>query len=331
MPSRVLAVVASLFVHGTALAVAGLMVAPRDEMAPLVVDLAEPIDVAQPEQGAPRPDAGRQETGARERVRVKRASETPRKASPSAPAKIERHDVAPIADPATAGMETPPVSVPPPTEVREPERPAPAPSPAPAPVVAEPREPPAPPPPTVAAAPSPRHDAVTAPGGAPSPSASTSPMSASSSHGSEVPGARPGGSAPGHGNGDSGRLAALPGGGSAGTSAGGATSASVGGGGRGEPGAEYGGYLAQLRRRVQEMLRYPLVARRRGLTGTAHVELVILPTGTIARASVVKSSTHAVLDEAALESVRALPVMPFPAGLPPRQLVVRLPVVFALE
>ena len=100
---------------------------------------------------------------------------------------------------------------------------------------------------------------------------------------------------------------------------------------RSQPTAEYGGYLAQLRRRIQETVRYPLTAQRRGLTGTVHVELVILPSGAVDRVSVVRSSAHPVLDEAAVESVRALPAAPFPPELPARQLVVRLPVVFALE
>jgi protein TonB len=102
-------------------------------------------------------------------------------------------------------------------------------------------------------------------------------------------------------------------------------------GSRDETPAEYAGYLAQLRRRVQELVRYPLAARRRGLSGTVHVELVISQTGAVNRVSVVRSSAHPLLDDAAVESIRALPPTPFPAGVPPRQLVVRLPVVFELD
>src|SRR5438876_282105 len=48
-----------------------------------------------------------------------------------------------------------------------------------------------------------------------------------------------------------------------------------GGGGGVGVGAEYGAYLGRLRARVQHSLRYPLAARRRGLSGTVHVEIII--------------------------------------------------------
>ncbi|MGH7263200.1 MAG: TonB family protein, partial [Candidatus Rokuibacteriota bacterium] len=43
------------------------------------------------------------------------------------------------------------------------------------------------------------------------------------------------------------------------------------------------------------------------------------------------SSSHEVLDEAALETVRRLAPDPFPPGLPPRPLRIRLPIVFELR
>lgn len=101
--------------------------------------------------------------------------------------------------------------------------------------------------------------------------------------------------------------------------------------GAGGPGAAYAGYLADLRRRIQESLRYPAAARRRGVAGTVTLELTILPSGAIGAVSVIQSSAHALLDEAAVETVRGLHAHPFPAGLPARTLTVRLPVVFALR
>lgn len=95
--------------------------------------------------------------------------------------------------------------------------------------------------------------------------------------------------------------------------------------------AEYGPYLARLRRQIQETLEYPLPARRRGLSGTVHVEIVIKPNGVVSQVSVLHSSSHRLLDEAALDAVRRLPPLPFPAELPPRTLRVRLPVVFELR
>ncbi|MBI1848300.1 MAG: energy transducer TonB [Candidatus Rokubacteria bacterium] len=103
-----------------------------------------------------------------------------------------------------------------------------------------------------------------------------------------------------------------------------------GGGARGEV-AEYSGYLAAFRRLIQESLLYPMAARRRNLTGTVQIEVVIAPTGAVGRVAVHASSSHALLDEAAVETVRRLRPLPFPAGVPPRTLTVRIPVVFRLE
>ena len=98
-----------------------------------------------------------------------------------------------------------------------------------------------------------------------------------------------------------------------------------------EPGAEYGSYLSRMRGRIQEALRYPPAARRRGLKGTVLVEILIRPDGAITGVSVMGSSSHRLLDDAALEAVRSLPPQPFPAGLLPRPLTVQLPVVFDLQ
>lgn len=98
-----------------------------------------------------------------------------------------------------------------------------------------------------------------------------------------------------------------------------------------EPGSEYGAYLAGVRRRIQESLQYPRAARRRGVKGTVHLEILIKPDGAISGVAVAASSSHSLLDDAALEAVRGLGRQPFPAGLLPRPLRVRLPVVFDLK
>lgn len=119
-----------------------------------------------------------------------------------------------------------------------------------------------------------------------------------------------------------------------------ATSEAAGGGvlalappgdGRGGVPAEYGPYLAHFRGRVQEGLVYPLSARRRGLMGTVELEVLIEPAGQVGSVRVIASSSHAVLDEAALEAVRSLPPLPLPANLPRRSLRVRLPLSFELR
>jgi TonB family protein len=96
-------------------------------------------------------------------------------------------------------------------------------------------------------------------------------------------------------------------------------------------GGEYDGYVALLRRRVQEALAYPATARRRELTGTVQVEVEVQPTGAITRVALAAPSAHRVLDEAALEAARGVDRVPFPPGVRPRALRVRLPVVFDLR
>ncbi len=101
--------------------------------------------------------------------------------------------------------------------------------------------------------------------------------------------------------------------------------------GTGPGGAEYGPYLAQWRRRIHENVRYPLVARRRSLTGTVQLDIVIQADGAIASVQIAESSAHGVLDEAAIVAVRGLPPLPFPSHLAPRPLRARLPIVFDLQ
>jgi len=102
------------------------------------------------------------------------------------------------------------------------------------------------------------------------------------------------------------------------------------GGGSGV-GAEYGPYLTALRQRIQQSLRYPASARRRGLSGTVSVEILILPNGTIGSVTLLDSSSHSLLDDAALDTIRSLPRMPMPPELPARPLRVRVPVVFEMR
>ena len=99
----------------------------------------------------------------------------------------------------------------------------------------------------------------------------------------------------------------------------------------GEAGSEYGAYLSRVRRRIQDALQYPAAARRRGLKGTVLLEILIRPDGAFSGVSVATSSSHRLLDDAALDAVRSLPPQPFPADLLPRPLTVRLPVVFDLQ
>ena len=101
--------------------------------------------------------------------------------------------------------------------------------------------------------------------------------------------------------------------------------------GRGEVPPDFGPYLAHFRQRIQELVLYPLAARRRGLSGRVEVELLLEPSGRVRDIAVVASSSHAILDDAAVEAVRALQPVPMPEHLPHRPLRVRLPVIFQLQ
>jgi protein TonB len=102
------------------------------------------------------------------------------------------------------------------------------------------------------------------------------------------------------------------------------------GDGTGE-GAEYGPYYALVRSRIHELLSYPSRARRRGLSGTVEIEVTIAPTGAVAGVQLAASSSHRALDDAALDAARGLQRVPFPPGVRPRPLRMRVPIVFELR
>ena len=94
---------------------------------------------------------------------------------------------------------------------------------------------------------------------------------------------------------------------------------------------EYAPYLQRFRHRVEESIHYPLAARRQGLSGTVELDVLLEPSGHVAAARVAASSSHAVLDEAALQAVKRLSAEPFPELLPRRPLRIRLPFAFELQ
>ncbi len=179
------------------------------------------------------------------------------------------------------------------------------------------------------------------PAAAPAPPAISAPERATGALGSASVGGERGASGSATGSGSAlARVGAGAGAGAPGATGGGGSAAgsSTGGGQtaavpglRDDLGAEYAPYLAGLRHRIQSSLRYPRAARRRGLEGTVHVEVVITAAGAVGTVAIVRSSSHALLDEAAIEAVRRVPAQPFPRDLPPRTLRVRVPVVFQLQ
>ena len=177
-------------------------------------------------------------------------------------------------------------------------------------------------PPALAVAPEPVAEPAAAP--APAPAAvPTAPSASSSVSASDSgSGAVAGGGAQTRGDGDRGS------GGGPGSSL---ALVTPGAGGSGVAPPEYGAYLREFRQRVQESLVYPLAARRQGLRGTVELHVWLEATGRVRDVQVARSSSHGILDAAAVEAIRRLGPVPFPESLPRRPLLVRIPLVYELR
>jgi len=79
------------------------------------------------------------------------------------------------------------------------------------------------------------------------------------------------------------------------------------------------------------MVEYPLAARKRGLSGQVELEVELEPSGRVRSLRVVSSSSHEILDEAAVDAVRSVQPEPIPPHLPRRSIRIRLPLAFKLE
>jgi len=289
----------SVALHAVAFALVVVSFSRDDWLPALVVDLREEF----------RP-------GPRTSVRVPAGESSGARASSPAPRRSRhaKRDTAratpdaPAAPPAPAPMPTLIADTPPPTAT-----PSPAPEPA--------RESPAP-----AAPPRESPPARSLSGAAPGEAAS--PSGGEGRARSEPEGGMTGSSSLIRGS--SGTLGDHGSGGGPGGRAGQALALAAPGAGNGV-GAEYGPYLTALRQRIQQSVRYPASARRRGIGGTVNVEILIRPDGVVGDIRLLESSSHSVLDDAALDTIRSLPRMPLPPDLPARPLRVRVPVVFQLQ
>jgi protein TonB len=83
---------------------------------------------------------------------------------------------------------------------------------------------------------------------------------------------------------------------------------------------------------LQQAKRFPETARARGDEGRAVVRLSIQRSGALGHAQVVRSSGSALLDQAALDTVRrAAPFPPLPAEIAGAALVLNAPMNFKQE
>jgi len=229
---------------------------------------------------------------------------------------------APSARPATraAGVAPAPARASARPEPVSPAAPSP-PAPAPAPLPTEPAAPAAPSAPVIAVEP-----LLTPPAAPAAPPVSSAPSGPADARGA----ASDGGSGAGAGTGAQTRGDADRGSGGGGPGSSLAL-ATPGTGGAGAPSAEYGPYLRQFRQRVQESLVYPLAARRQGLAGTVELLVWLEATGRVRDVQVARSSSHGVLDDAAVETIRRLGPVQFPESLPRRPLLIRIPLVYELR
>ncbi len=293
----------SLVAHA-AVAVLLLTLSAADWSRPLFVDLVE---------RAESPGASAAGTPARNAP----AARSPERSGPAS----ERAPRAP-ADPERAATAEPPGTSAPTAPAPPPEAPAPPPPPT---VATLP--PPAAPVVPLAPTPAPADRSPTpvdppSPPVSPTPAASTSPAAP----GAPARGGVPEGTAGARGGGETR--------GDASSSLGGAPGSALAlgpPGGAGAIPAEYGPYLQRFRQRVQESLVYPLAARRQGLRGTVELDVWLDPAGRVRDVRVARSSTHELLDDAAVETIRRLGPLPFPESLPRRSLRIRLPLVFELR
>jgi protein TonB len=85
--------------------------------------------------------------------------------------------------------------------------------------------------------------------------------------------------------------------------------------------SEFAPYLANVKRRISRVWDYPAYARNIGLTGDLVLVFSITKDGNLAHVRIAKSSGVSILDEAAIEAVKAAaPYARFPAKFTIRQL-----------
>jgi protein TonB len=94
---------------------------------------------------------------------------------------------------------------------------------------------------------------------------------------------------------------------------------------------DYGWLNGMLVGRIRERQEYPSLARLRGVEGKVQVRIVIQKNGELGEASIVRSSGHLVLDEAALKTVRDAFPLPLDKPLDTPQLVRVIPISYTLD
>lgn len=96
-------------------------------------------------------------------------------------------------------------------------------------------------------------------------------------------------------------------------------------------GAEWEGYLAGLRERIEAARAYPERARRMGQEGRVTVRLVVGADGKLLEVEIAEASSSSLLNRAAIQTIRSLsPLPPLPPELGGR-LEVTVPIAYHLD
>jgi protein TonB len=97
------------------------------------------------------------------------------------------------------------------------------------------------------------------------------------------------------------------------------------------PQRDYGWLAETLRDRIEELKRYPPMARMNNWQGKVVLKFVVKEDGTVENLEVVQSSGHAVLDEAAMETIRRASPLPLKHELGKPRVTFQFPISYTLR
>lgn len=90
-------------------------------------------------------------------------------------------------------------------------------------------------------------------------------------------------------------------------------------------------YKTQILSHIKKHQKYPRAAQRRGIKGTVNVDFLLYRDGTLGDIKIIKESNHQILNNAAIESIRAgEPYPPFPSGMQGKTIRIGVPITFNL-
>jgi len=97
------------------------------------------------------------------------------------------------------------------------------------------------------------------------------------------------------------------------------------------PQRDYGWLADLLWNRIEELKHYPTVARLNNWEGKVVLKFVVTADGTVENLEVVESSGHAVLDEAAMDTIRRASPLPLKHELGKPRVTFQFPISYMLR